>query len=87
VTDDLSEEHRGVTRLGAISPGYFQILATPLPAPGFRCRDTATSLKVAIVNQEFARKFVNNGGHGADPASRVCGYCLRSGRELLLRGA
>jgi predicted permease len=47
-----------------VSPGYFQALETPfLAGRDFDERDTATSPKVAIVNQSFARIL----GHGANP--------------------
>jgi predicted permease len=47
-----------------VSPGYFQTLKTPLLAGrDFDERDTATSPKVAIVNQAFARAMA----HGANP--------------------
>ncbi|MGA3091925.1 MAG: ABC transporter permease [Terriglobales bacterium] len=47
-----------------VSPGYFQTLETPLLAGrDFDERDTATSPKVAIVNQSFARILA----HGANP--------------------
>jgi predicted permease len=47
-----------------VSPGYFQTLETPLLAGrDFDERDTATSPKVAIVNQSFARALT----HGANP--------------------
>jgi len=47
-----------------VSPGYFQTMETPLLAGrDFDERDTATSPKVAIVNQSFARALA----HGANP--------------------
>jgi putative ABC transport system permease protein len=47
-----------------VSPGYFHTLETPLLAGrDFDERDTATSPKVAIVNQAFARALA----HGANP--------------------
>jgi putative ABC transport system permease protein len=47
-----------------VSPGYFQTLETPLLAGrDFDERDNATSPKVAIVNQAFARALA----HGANP--------------------
>jgi putative ABC transport system permease protein len=43
-----------------VSPGYFKTLETPLLAGrDFDERDTATSPKVAIVNQSFARALTN----------------------------
>jgi predicted permease len=47
-----------------VSPGYFQTMETPLLAGrDFDERDTATSPKVAVVNQSFARALA----HGANP--------------------
>jgi putative ABC transport system permease protein len=47
-----------------VSPGYFQTMETPLLAGrDFDERDTATSPKVAIVNQSFARALA----HGGNP--------------------
>jgi predicted permease len=47
-----------------VSPGYFQTLKTSfLAGRDFNERDTATSPKVAIVNQSFARALTN----GANP--------------------
>lgn len=59
VLSDTTEEHRGTTWLNYVSPGYFRTLETPLlGGRDFDERDTATSPKVAIVNQAFARKFL-----------------------------
>ena len=45
--------------MGHITPGYFPTIGTPLLAGrNFNERDTASSPKVAIVNQEFARKMM-----------------------------
>ncbi|HXW92689.1 MAG TPA: ABC transporter permease [Terriglobales bacterium] len=45
--------------MGNITPGYFKTIGTPLLAGrDFNQRDTSTSPKVAIVNQEFARKIL-----------------------------
>jgi putative ABC transport system permease protein len=50
-----------------ISPDFFKTMGTPLIAGrDFSDRDTATSPKVAIVNEAFARQFTN----GADPVGR-----------------
>jgi putative ABC transport system permease protein len=44
-----------------IAPAYFSTLATPiLTGREFDARDTAASLKVAIVNESFARHFFRN---------------------------
>jgi len=46
--------------LDYVSPGYFQTMETPvLAGRDFDDNDTATSLKVAIVNQAFVKKFLN----------------------------
>lgn len=59
VLSDTSEEHRGTTWQNYVSPGYFRTLETSLlGGRDFDERDTATSPKVAIVNQAFARKFL-----------------------------
>lgn len=44
--------------LDYISPGYFRAMETPiLMGRDFDVNDTATSVKVAIVNQTFVKKF------------------------------
>ena len=46
--------------LDDIGPGYFQTMEDPLLAGrDFNDSDTATSLKVAIVNESFVKKFLN----------------------------
>jgi len=46
--------------LDYISPGYFQTMENPLLAGrDFNSNDTATSLRVAIVNESFVKKFLN----------------------------
>jgi len=48
----------GDSRFTWVSPGYFQLLETPLLAGrDFNAGDTETSPKVAIVNQTFARRY------------------------------
>lgn len=50
------------------SPGYFRTMGTRLlSGRDFNGRDTLSSPKVAIVNEEFARRFFN----GADPVGRT----------------
>ena len=52
------------TRLSRVGPGYFQTLEVPLVAGrDFDSRDRAGAPQVAIVNQAFARRFLN----GANP--------------------
>ncbi len=50
-----------------VSPGFFKTMGTPLlTGRDFNDYDTATSPKVAIVNQAFAREFAN----GANPVGK-----------------
>jgi predicted permease len=52
----------------AIGPGYFETLKTPrLAGRDFTAQDTATSVKVAIVNEQFAKVVFG----GANPIGRV----------------
>jgi len=67
VITEGSETDAGVAWLNYLGPGYFQTIKTPLLAGrDFDDRDTATSLKVAIVNQAFARKILK----GVDPLGK-----------------
>ena len=51
----------GESRFTWVSPGYFQLLDTPLLAGrDFNSSDSGTSPKVAIVNQTFARRYFGN---------------------------
>jgi putative ABC transport system permease protein len=62
-----AEEDQGVSWLNHVGPGYFQTIGTPLLAGrDFDDRDTATSVKVAIVNQAFVRKILK----GVDPLGK-----------------
>ncbi|HKV33427.1 MAG TPA: ABC transporter permease, partial [Pyrinomonadaceae bacterium] len=55
------------TRLSRVGPGYFQTLEVPLLAGrDFDGRDRAGAPDVAIVNQTFARRFLN----GANPVGQ-----------------
>jgi predicted permease len=57
-----------------VSPDYFSTMAIPIVrGRGFNQNDTATSQRVAVVNQTFVRKFAG----GADPI----GQTLRTGQE------
>ncbi|HLW78166.1 MAG TPA: ABC transporter permease [Terriglobia bacterium] len=57
-------EGRGSTNMNRVSPGFFRTLGTPLLAGrDFNDLDTATSPKVGIVNQAFARKFLQPGAN------------------------
>jgi putative ABC transport system permease protein len=67
VINEGSDEDAGVAWLNYLGPGYFQTVGTPLLAGrDFDDRDTATSVKVAIVNQAFVRKILK----GADPLGK-----------------
>jgi len=62
--DDIIGENGADTKeaswLDRISPGYFQTMETPLlVGRDFDGNDTATSPKVAIVNESFVKKFLN----------------------------
>ena len=62
--DDILSENGADTKdaswLDYVSPGYFQTMETPiLQGRDFDDNDTATSPKVAIVNQAFVKKFLN----------------------------
>ncbi|HKW64705.1 MAG TPA: FtsX-like permease family protein, partial [Candidatus Acidoferrum sp.] len=62
-----SEQDQGIAWENFLGPGYFQTIGTPLLAGrDFDERDTATSPKVAIVNQAFVRKIFK----GADPMGK-----------------
>src|SRR5438067_2852645 len=62
-----SDTDAGVVWINYLGPGYFQTIGTPLLAGrDFDDRDTATSVKVAIVNQAFVRKILK----GADPLGK-----------------
>lgn len=63
-----SDEDQGVSWLNYIGPGYFQSIGTRLLAGrDFDDRDTATSTKVAIVNEAFVRKILK----GANPLGKT----------------
>ena len=63
-TEKVKKEDSNLAR---ITPDYFKTLGTPiLVGRDFDDRDTATSPKVAIVNETFARKFLD----GANPVGR-----------------
>lgn len=63
-----SDEDQGVSWLNYVGPGYFQTIGTPfLAGRDFDDRETATSAKVAIVNQAFVRKILK----GADPLGKT----------------
>ncbi len=67
VINEGSDQDAGVAWLNYLGPGYFQTIGTPLLAGrDFDDRDTATSVKVAIVNQAFAQKILK----GSDPLGK-----------------
>jgi putative ABC transport system permease protein len=67
VINEGFDQDAGVVWENFIGPGYFQTIGTPLLAGrDFDDRDTATSVKVAIVNQAFVRKILK----GADPLGK-----------------
>jgi putative ABC transport system permease protein len=54
------EKRQAVSRFNRVSPGYFAAMKTAMLAGrDFDSRDTATSPRVAIVNETFVRKFLN----------------------------
>ena len=62
--DGRDPSAKSTVDMSGVSPGYFQTMETPLLAGrDFDERDTATSPKVAVVNQSFARALA----HGANP--------------------
>jgi putative ABC transport system permease protein len=57
-----SDENAGVVWLNFLGSGYFRTIGTPLLAGrDFNDQDTATSVKVAIVNQAFVEKILKGG--------------------------
>ena len=55
-----SEKRKAVPWFSRVTPGYFKTMRTPiLGGRDFDEHDTATSPKVAIVNETFVRKFLN----------------------------
>src|SRR5580692_6086734 len=67
VLTEGSDDNKGVAWLNYLGPGYFQTVGTPLLAGrDFDDRDTAASVKVAIVNQAFVQKILK----GSDPLGK-----------------
>jgi putative ABC transport system permease protein len=67
VINEGSDQDAGSAWLNYLGPGYFQTIGTPLLAGrDFDDRDTATSVKVTIVNQAFVQKILK----GADPLGK-----------------
>jgi predicted permease len=60
VLTEGSDVEKGVSWLNYLGPGYFQTIGTPLLAGrDFNDRDTATAVKVAMVNEAFVRKILD----------------------------
>src|SRR6266478_1693270 len=67
VINEGSDTDAGVVWINYLGAGYFRTIGTPLLAGrDFDDSDTTTSVKVAIVNQAFARKILK----GADPLGK-----------------
>ncbi len=59
---------QGSSQFTWVSPGYFQTMGIPLlSGRDFNDRDTSTSEGVAVVNQEFIRRYLN----GINPIGRI----------------
>ncbi|HKV62549.1 MAG TPA: ABC transporter permease [Candidatus Acidoferrum sp.] len=67
ILNEGSDQDAGVAWLNYIGPGYFKTVGTPMIAGrDFDENDTATSVRVAIVNQAFVRKLLK----GASPLGK-----------------
>ena len=67
VINEGSDQDAGVAWENFLGPGYFKTVGTPLlVGRDFDDRDTATSVKVTIVNQAFVKKILK----GADPLGK-----------------
>jgi len=72
-----SDVQRRISNLNRVSPQYFQTMGTLLIAGrDFLDTDTASSPRVAIVNQKFARDFFG----GANPIGRTFGIIQGGGK-------
>lgn len=77
--DKSDHDKLGVSFLNRISPDYFKTLGTPLLAGrDFSDHDTLTSPKVAIVNEEFVRKFLP----GTNPLGKTVRFQTRPGKPI-----
>ena len=55
------DDRGGMANLSYVTPGYFDALRVPVRAGrGFTDADAADSMPVAVVNEEFARRFYQN---------------------------
>jgi putative ABC transport system permease protein len=62
------KKQQGSPRLSSITAGYFRTLSTPvLAGRDFDAHDTINSVKVAIVNEAFAKKYYG----GANPVGKI----------------
>ena len=72
-----SDTQRRISNFNRVGPAYFQTMGTPLIAGrDFLDTDTASSPRVAIVNQMFARNFFG----GANPLGRTFGVIQGGGK-------
>jgi predicted permease len=77
-----SEPQSGINHL-AIGEDFFEVVGIPLVAGrGFTASDTATSPKVAILNEAGARKFFPN----ENPIGKRCGHSPETATEMEIIG-
>jgi predicted permease len=63
-----AKKQSGSPRLSRITPGYFRTMSTPLLAGrDFDAHDSTNSVKVAIVNEAFAKKYYG----GTNPVGKI----------------
>jgi predicted permease len=66
-----------------VTAGYFEVIGTPMvKGRGISEQDTATSRKVAVINEAFARKFLKN----EDPLGKHFGREVGASREFEVVG-
>jgi len=71
------------TSWNRITAGYFEVIGTPIiEGRGLSEQDTATSQKVAVINEAFARKFFKN----EDPIGKHFGREPEASREFEVVG-
>jgi predicted permease len=67
----IDGKKKGGSNLNRVTPGYFATIATPLVAGrDFDNHDVANGVKVAIVNEAFAKKYFE----GANPIGKTFGF-------------
>lgn len=72
VLNDKGEHPNGASYEDYVSPGYFQTIENPmLVGRDFNSNDTATSPRVAIVNQTFVKQFFNGSKDAVGKQFRV----------------